>query len=148
MFLSLLGSTARVGAIALLGVGGGVWLGLSESSPLVTELAKERAEFNRAQYGPKMKLLADAGHPDAIIWVANHYPADDIHALTMLAESGNGEALFDLSKRYESDAPLKARQLLERSADAGYFKAVAVLHPPQMREIDTLNRATRSNLKK
>ena len=147
MFLSLLGSTARVGAIALLGVGGGVWLGLSESSPLVTELAKERAEFNRAQYGPKMKLLADAGHPDAIIWVANHYPADDIHPLTMLAESGNREALFDLSKRYESDAPLKARQLLQRSADAGYFKAVAVLHPPQMRDLDTLNRARLSNLK-
>jgi hypothetical protein len=86
---------------------------------------------------PQMQTLAKSGWPDAVLWLAQQYPTDEVlwARVEALAEEGNTEAMYELAARLWRRDQARAKGLLVRAADEGYAPAIQTLQslePPSV----------------
>jgi len=118
--------------IALVAVAGIAYcaLVLDARGPVMT-WAKEVAKQEEAQkYEPTMRKLADAGKPDAMIWMAVNFPATDSGRLDVLIRAGSGEAAWVLAGIKAKTDKQESQRLMQVAADNGYLPAVQYAQRP------------------
>lgn len=72
---------------------------------------------------PSMRLLADAGKPSAILWLATNVP-NESKRLYSLANQGNADAMYALASIQYATNPAEAKLLIAKAAALGQPIAV------------------------
>lgn len=112
----------------------GIIINLPPNSPFSNWLQEKSREEKVELIGQRMSVMADAGRPEAVIWMARHYPdvPERRKALESLASSGHGEALVLLAVLTGRTDPAQARRFIAKAAEAGNPEAVlAVARSPE-----------------
>ncbi|MBA1306176.1 hypothetical protein [Stutzerimonas stutzeri] len=112
----------------------GMIINLPPNSPFSDWLQEKSREEKVELIGQRMSVMADAGRPEAVIWMARHFPdvPERRKALESLASSGHGEALLLLAVLTGRTDPAKAQRFIAKAAEAGNPEAVlAVARNPE-----------------
>ncbi|EPB8117611.1 TPA: hypothetical protein ACXKAZ_005444 [Pseudomonas aeruginosa] len=112
--------------IALLLCGGMAVFG--ERGPVSSWLQTMDREADRAKLEPEMRIFAEQGKPEAIIWLAQNFPKENRTALEALASQGNGTALFTLGALHLQDGNKgEFESLMRQAAEAGNADALRLI---------------------
>jgi len=101
-------------------------LGVSHSLSAVSK--KSEVDAIREE----MQVLADAGQPEAFLWVSKNVDARDVHyaeKLKAAAETGHPESVYRyaLFLGFRSQ-PLERDAWMRKAAEVGYPQAVTIMH--------------------
>lgn len=97
---------------------------VDEHGPLKTWAKGVSRQEEVEKFAPMMRKLADAGKPDAIIWMAQHFPDTEAGRLDALIRAGSGQAAWTLAGIRAKSDKAQAERLVQVAADNGYLPAM------------------------